>query len=220
MPVLGQGSRDKAHAMASWGALAIAALVAAALVAGACAGSTPSAGGTPSASGTPSGQVTPSGSTATLVGDCCAPPSPSPYGLVTARPSRDPAAPVASETPTPAPTRADALSQDATNHFDQMVAARASITVPIDFEGSPHGTVVVYARSKGLSVTFAGKALKSAPAAIVGATGMAFSADWNNPTDGNLVVKNTTGAPMEAMGGALILTRRHLTSRSRLRNRA
>ena len=110
----------------------------------------------------------------------------------------------------PTSTPADALSQDTTSFFGQTVAARSSITVPVDFEGSSRGWVVVYARSKGLSVTFAGKALESSPAAIMGATGMAYSADLTNPANGNLVVKNATGAPMEAVGGAMILTRRHL----------
>jgi hypothetical protein len=91
-----------------------------------------------------------------------------------------------------------------------MVAAKASVTIPIDFEGSSHGSVVVYARSDGLSVTFAGKVLESSPAAIMGATGMAYSAGWDNPTNGDLVVKNTTGTPMQAAGGTMILTSRHL----------
>lgn len=186
---------------ARWGWVLTAAVIAAA-----CAGSVPT--NSPILSQQPV-VVAP---TRTGVGDCCAAPTAGLYGLVTARPSRDPAdVPAASERPTPTATPADSLSQDSTDQFDEMVSAGASISVPIDFEGSSWGSAMVYARADGLRVTFAGKPLESSPAGIMGPTGRAFGVASANPANGTLVITNTTGAPMEAAGYASIMTRRHVS---------
>jgi hypothetical protein len=148
---------------------------------------------------------------ATFIGDCCAPPTRRPYALVTARPSRDqPPAPSGSVRPTASPTAADSLSEDGAGRFDKTIPAYGSITEPIDFEGSSWGTVVLWAQSDGLTVTFGGKALEPQKAAMLGEAARAFSAESDNAINGDLVATNTTSAPIEVVGFAWILTRRHL----------
>jgi len=41
------------------------------------------------------------------------------------------------------------MSEDGTGYFEKTVPAKTTIKVPIDFEGSTWGAVVVYAKSGG-----------------------------------------------------------------------
>lgn len=103
------------------------------------------------------------------------------------------------------------MSQDGTGYFGKIVPAKGTVAVPIDFEGSSWGAVVVYANSNGLTVTFGGKALAAQKAAVLGDSVWFWGVTLDNPTNGDLNIKNTTGAQVETGGYLTILTRRHLS---------
>lgn len=196
--------KSRASALHAWGAG-----LAAALVFSACTAATQSSIPT---SGAPS--VTPGESpaaTSSFIGDCCAPPTASPYALVTARPGGPGAVPSASFQPTAAASPADSMSEEGTGYFSQTVPAKTTIKVPIGFEGSTWGAVVVYAESGGLAVTWAGKTVAPQKYPALGASVVGFSVSLDNPKDGDLTIKNTTGSPIDAAGYVMIMTRRHLT---------
>ena len=204
MPALSGRRKNWASAPHAWGAG-----LAAALVFSACTAATQSS---IPATGVPS--VTPGESpaaTSSFVGDCCAPPTRPPYALVTARPSRDVAQSPVPVPPTASPTAADSMSEEGTGYFGQTVPAKTTIKVPIGFEGSTWGVVVAYAKSGGLAVTWAGKTVAPQKYPALGASVVGFSVSLDNPKDGDLTIKNTTGAPIDAAGYVMIMTRRHLT---------
>ena len=204
MPALSGRRKNWAYALHAWGAG-----LAAALIFSACTAATQSSIPT---TGAPS--VTPGESpaaTSSFVGDCCAPPTASPYALVTARPGGPGAYPPASVQPTSAASPADSMSEEGTGYFSQTVPAKTTIKVPIDFEGSTWGAVVVYAKSGGLAVTWAGKTAAPQKYPALGASVVGFSVSLDNPKDGDLTIKNTTGSPIDAAGYVMIMTRRHLT---------
>jgi hypothetical protein len=118
--------------------------------------------------------------------------------------------PAPSTRPTASPTAADSLSQDGTDEFDQTIPAGGSITVPIDFEGSTSGSLMGYARDAGQTVTFRGTSLKVEKTTALGGTYWTFGESVASPVNGDLVIRNTTGAPVEVFGFAMIFTRRHL----------
>jgi hypothetical protein len=203
------GPPGRPHAFAAWSAVAAVALLVSACVAATASPSGPAGSSLESPSGSPT--VGPS-ATATFVGDCCAPPSTQPNAMVTPRPSRDAgSAPVTSAGPTSASTPADAPGEDGTNYFDKTVPARRTISVPIDFEGSSWGTVAAYTKSNGLTVTFHGKTLTSQETSQQPWPVWSFGVSMDNPANGDLTIKNTTGSPVEVAGYAMIYTRRHLT---------
>src|SRR5664280_2854180 len=183
-------------------------LTAAALVVSACAAAASTPGTSLNSFAAPS-TASPA-VTRTFIGDCCAPPTKRPYALVTARPGGPAAAPAASVRQTAAPTAADSMSQEGTGYFSKTVPANGTVAVPIDFEGSSWGSVVVYAKSNGLTVTFGGKALAAQKAAWLGDSAWSWGVTVDNPTNGDLTIKNTTGAPAETSGYVMIETRRHL----------
>ena len=204
MPALSPGRNNRACAFYGWEAG-----LAAALVLSACTAATPSP--TPTAAA-PS--VTPGYSpaaTPSFVGDCCAPPTRQPYALVTARPGGPRAYPSPSSQPTSAPSPADSLSQEGTGYFSQTVPAKATVKVPIAFEGSTSGGIVAYAESSGLTITWAGKVMEQQKAPWLASSALTASVSLQNPTDGDLTIKNTTRSPIDAGGYVMIMTRRHLT---------
>lgn len=198
------GPVRRPRVFAAWGAV-----VAAALVVSACAAAVATPGGI-AASPSALPAASPS-ATQTFVGDCCAPPTRRPYALVTARPGGPGVQPPSSVRPTAAPTAADALTQDGTGYFGKIVPAKVTVAVPIDFEGSSWGSLVVYAKSGGLTVTFGGKALAAQQVAWLGDSVWFWGVTLDNPTNGDLNIKNTTGAQVETSGYVMIMSRRHLS---------
>ncbi len=195
---------NRGRALHAWGAA-----LAAALVLSACTAAAPSPIPT---TGAPSAMPleTPA-ATSSFVGDCCAPPTASPYALVTARPGGPGAYPRAYVQPTSAASPADSMSEEGTGYFSQTVPAKTTIKVPLGFEGSTWGAVAVYAKSGGLTVTWAGKTVAPQKYPAFGASVVGFSLSLDNPKDGDLTIKNTTRSPIAAAGYVMIMTRRHLT---------
>jgi hypothetical protein len=130
---------------------------------------------------------------------------------VTARPPGDAGAAPASTQPTASPTPADTLSEDGTDEFDETVPAGKSVTVPIDYEGSTWGSLTGLGRAAGLAVTLRGKPLSVEKGTGVIGTNWWFGESGENPANGDLVIKNTTGSPIEVVGFVMIYTRRHLS---------
>ena len=200
------------HAFGAWSAVAAVALLVSACVAATASPSGSAGSSLESPSESPAEPVVSPSATATFIGDCCAPPSTQPIEMATPRPSRDTgSAPPASTSPTASSAAADSPGEDSTDVFDKTVPARGSISVPIDFEGSSWGTVAAYTKSNGVTVTFHGKALKSQEMSVQPWPDWAFGVSMDNPANGDLTIKNTTGSPVEVAGYVMIYTTRHLT---------
>jgi hypothetical protein len=118
---------------------------------------------------------------------------------------------VPSPAPVATPTAADTESSDTSAVFGKSVPAHGSFELPVDFEGSSWGAISIYARSKGLTATFAGKALDGRDASLMGAGLWSFSSGLTKPANGVLVVRNPGAKAIDIQGGVSILTRRHLT---------
>ena len=106
---------------------------------------------------------------------------------------------------------ADSTTQDGTDDFDEMVPAGSSVTVPIDYEGSTWGSLMGVGRAAGLLVTLRGKPLSVEKGTGALGTNWSFGESGQDPANGDLVIKNTTGSPIEVVGFVMIYTRRHLS---------
>jgi hypothetical protein len=186
------------------------AFICAAIAASACTSAQASPSPNPNGAPPTTSSSTGTAATATLIADCCEAPTKLPYALVTARPNKG-AGPAPSTWPRATPTAADSLSQEGTGYFSEALPAGGSTTLLIDFEGSSWGAVVVYAKSDGLTVSLKGQALPKQKAAMLGDNGWAYSMSSENAANGDLVIRNTAGSPVELFGYVTIMTRRHLS---------
>jgi hypothetical protein len=200
--------RASAAVRARLGAGIVIAGVALAFSACTSAGASPSPSGEPTKSSDAAAVASPA-ATASFIGDCCAPPTKRPYALVTPRPTRDSGAgPTALPTSSPA---ADELRQEGTGFFTKTVPAKGSISVPIDFEGSTWGAVSLMTQADKQIVTFGDTTLTSQKHPLLKDGYWGFASSLDNPTNGDLVVKNPTPSPVDVVGYTMIMTRRHLT---------